>query len=178
MKSVRYAAGAAVAGLAPLAAFAAPGTAHAPAVPPHQAGLAAKTVRLAPLHDGNVCSGQTWISNKTGTTGQSEQIVGYYWAWSNDHKEACVGTVYGSYGRVDTGDGKNPTAFRVRIWNGGTIESSSYGSIHNGPQENGDFREFVGKAVFRSWYPTPVQVCGAWLDGNTVIGTVPCATVN
>jgi hypothetical protein len=174
MKSVRYAAGAVI-GLAPLAAFGAPATAGAATAPAHAAGAKTKTVR--PFHDFNNCQGEKKSTNVAITPGEGEASVTMYWTWSTYHDEVCVGLVYGTFDRLAGGQINSLSTFRARVWYDGSLESSATAPAHffiPGQEQKG----WSGSTTFRTWFPAPAQVCGAWLYHGAVVGVPPCITIN
>jgi hypothetical protein len=185
MKTVRYAAGAAI-GLTPLVAFGVPGAPHAaPTLARTPSATMAKTktvsAHVTPAATRGVCAGQTFAQtrNNDGEGGWS-QSVAFYWAWSAQAQYACIGTVEGGYIFLPGLNGPAATSWRVRIRDAETGSILSHSTTQNitvTDEAHGE-RIYFASLPFRAWYPVPVMVCGAWLNDGTVIGPdVPCDSV-
>jgi hypothetical protein len=185
MKTVRYAAAAAI-GLTPLVVLGVPGAAQAAptlARTPSTTMARTKTVsaHMHPAATRGVCAGQTLAQtrNNDGEGGWSQSVL-FWWAWSTQKLYACIGTVKGGYLFLPGLDGPLATSWRVRIRSVGTDKILSQSTTRDITVTNEQVGEriYTASLPFRAWYPTPVMVCGAWLNNGTVIGPdVPCSSV-
>lgn len=177
MKTMRYAAGAAVGLVAPALAFtgtaaAQPaGSAHGQA---HGPAAKTKTVRLRP-ESGAYCVGQTkWEAL------ENSQALSFWYANYGTHSH-CIGTVIAEL-ITDGRETSKPEAVNIDIYTGGTLynsftEEAGPGSVLAPVSPNSpDYRY---SWTFRSAVSNPVKVCAYWHSrrNGDIIGAPVCKTL-
>jgi hypothetical protein len=170
MKTVRCVAGA-VAGLVPVAAFAAGGTANAATGLPHADQAAVKSVkqvrpaeRLQPAvyESYNQCRGTIPARAVNGP-----QSV-HFW-YHRSGPTTCIGTVGGRL------KGNYANIFRVRLWVSGTLAISSRAPAFYHQKVFGSSN--TGSLTLRIKTTNNVQVCDAFLSGTKVVAAPACKTM-
>jgi hypothetical protein len=158
-----------ITGIGALAATAAP----ALATPTHASSV---TVTFAK-------AGKSAVRPDSGCVGSTkavaDQYAGYLEFWYTDGQtangaaETCIGTVQGEISSIYT-DGESPVAYRVRVWNDGTLLGSWYDTCCQ-TAANGDYIESY---TIQDEFAAPTEVCQAWADDPGDYIDATCDTVN